>query len=136
MFDVTSRITYRSVPTWYRDITRVCPSIPVVLCANKVDAQDRKVKASQITFHTKHKFNLVEMSVKENYNTDLPFLDLARQLSGYSNLQLVDTIALCPPALDADVSSRLAQSTPREEQGSNDTSPQDDLLSLSDDDEL
>jgi hypothetical protein len=23
MFDVTSRITYRNVPNWYRDITRV-----------------------------------------------------------------------------------------------------------------
>lgn len=28
MFDVTSRITYRSVPNWYRDITRVLRKHP------------------------------------------------------------------------------------------------------------
>ena len=29
MFDVTSRITYRSVPNWHRDLTRVCENIPI-----------------------------------------------------------------------------------------------------------
>ena len=24
MFDVTSRITYKNVPNWHRDLTRVC----------------------------------------------------------------------------------------------------------------
>jgi GTPase SAR1 family protein len=38
MFDVTSRTTYKNVPTWHRDITRVCEDIPIVLCGNKVGA--------------------------------------------------------------------------------------------------
>ena len=37
MFDVTSRITYKNVPTWHRDLIRVCDNIPIVLCGNKVD---------------------------------------------------------------------------------------------------
>ena len=37
MFDVTSRITYKNVPTWHKDLTRVCENIPIVLCGNKVD---------------------------------------------------------------------------------------------------
>ena len=37
MFDVTSRITYKNVPTWHRDLTRVCDNIPIVLVGNKVD---------------------------------------------------------------------------------------------------
>lgn len=42
MFDVTSRITYKNVPNWHRDLERVCENIPIVLCGNKVD-----VKVSQ-----------------------------------------------------------------------------------------
>ncbi len=56
MFDVCSRITYKSVPKWYKDLTRICDTeqkIPICLVGNKVDVKDRKVKAEQITFHRK-----------------------------------------------------------------------------------
>lgn len=43
MFDVTSRITYKSVPNWHRDLVRVCENIPIVLVGNKVDVKERKV---------------------------------------------------------------------------------------------
>ena len=36
MFDVTSRITYKNVPKWYKDLTRLCENIPIVLVGNKV----------------------------------------------------------------------------------------------------
>ena len=45
MFDVTSRITYKNVPNWHRDLERVCENIPIVLCGNKVDV---KVRCSTI----------------------------------------------------------------------------------------
>merc|ERR1712211_125359 len=70
MFDVTSRVTYKNVPNWHRDLVRVCENIPIVLtgknlrrlylfaltlcsltisslihAGNKVDIKDRKVKA-------------------------------------------------------------------------------------------
>ena len=52
MFDVTSRITYKNVPKWHKDLTRICENIPIVLVGNKVnifnnqvDVKDRKVKA-------------------------------------------------------------------------------------------
>src|SRR6266404_5900311 len=41
MFDVTSRITYKNVPNWHRDLERVCENIPIVLCGNKVDVKVR-----------------------------------------------------------------------------------------------
>lgn len=53
MFDVTSRVTYKNVPNWHRDLVRVCENIPIVLCGNKVDIKDRKVKAKSIVFHRK-----------------------------------------------------------------------------------
>ena len=52
-FDVTSRVTYKNVPSWHRDLVRVLENVPIVLCGNKVDIKDRKVKAKQITFHRK-----------------------------------------------------------------------------------
>ena len=54
MFDVTSRISYKNVPTWYKEITRICQHIPIVICGNKIDVKDRKIKAKAITFHRKH----------------------------------------------------------------------------------
>jgi len=45
MFDVTSRITYKNVPNWHRDLERVCENIPIVLCGNKVDV---KVRTSRL----------------------------------------------------------------------------------------
>ena len=44
MFDVTSRLTYKNVPYWHRDLCRVCENIPIVLCGNKVDVKNRQVR--------------------------------------------------------------------------------------------
>jgi len=46
MFDVTSRITYKNVPNWHRDLERVCENIPIVLCGNKVDVKVRVILES------------------------------------------------------------------------------------------
>ena len=37
MFDVTSRITYKNILKWHKDITRIREKIPIVLVGNKVD---------------------------------------------------------------------------------------------------
>ena len=36
MFAGTSRVTYKDVPIWRRDLVRVRGNIPIVLCENKV----------------------------------------------------------------------------------------------------
>ena len=59
MFDVTSRVTYKNVPNWHRDLTRVCENIPIVLTGNKVDIKDRKVKAKSIVFHRKKNLQVI-----------------------------------------------------------------------------
>ena len=89
MFDIKSRISYKNVPNWHRDLTRVCENIPIVLCGNKVDIKDRKVKAKQITFHRKKNLQYYDISVHRNYNTTKPFLHLARKLSGDSHLHFI-----------------------------------------------
>jgi GTP-binding nuclear protein Ran len=103
MFDVTSRVTYKNVPNWHRDITRVCENIPIVLCGNKVEVKDRKVKAKQITFHRKKNLQYYEISAKVNYNFEKPFIWIARKLSGDSTLHFVEAPALAPPEPGADI---------------------------------
>ncbi|XP_038056996.1 GTP-binding nuclear protein Ran-like [Patiria miniata] len=102
MFDVTSRVTYKNVQNWHRDVTRVCENIPIVLCGNKVDIKDRKVKAKTITFHRKKNLQYYDISAKSNYNFEKPFLWLARKLLGDANLRFVEMPALQPPEVHID----------------------------------
>ncbi|ESW96142.1 GTP-binding nuclear protein GSP1/Ran [Ogataea parapolymorpha DL-1] len=108
MFDVTSRITYKNVPNWHRDLVRVCENIPIVLCGNKVDVKERKVKAKTITFHRKKNLQYFDISAKSNYNFEKPFLWLARKLVGNSQLEFVESPALAPPevSVDADLMAK------------------------------
>merc|ERR1712015_127007 len=97
MFDVTSRVTYKNVPNGHRDLIRVCENIPIVLCGNKVDVKERKVKAKTITFHRKKNLQYYDISAKSNYNFEKPFLWLAKKLIGDPNLEFTAMPALLPP---------------------------------------
>ena len=100
MFDVCSRITYSNVPKWYKDLTRVCESIPIVLVGNKVDVRDRKVKAKQITFHRKKNLQYYDISAKSNYQFEKPFVWLLRKMVNDQNLVLVESPMLAPTEVD------------------------------------
>ena len=96
MFDVCSRVTYKNVNKWYKELTRVCENIPIVLVGNKVDVADRKVKARQILFPRKHGIQYYDISAKSNYQFEKPFLWLLKKLTGDPNLTLVEAPALQP----------------------------------------
>ena len=115
MFDVTSRITYKNVPNWHRDLVRVCENIPIVLCGNKVDVKDRKVKAKTITFHRKKNLQYFDISAKSNYNFEKPFLWLARKLAGNQSLEFVASPALAPPEVSVDAELMKAYNTELEQ---------------------
>lgn len=102
MFDVTTRITYRNVPKWYKDLTRICDNIPIVLVGNKVDQKERKVKARQITFHRKRNLQYFDISAKSNYQYEKPFLWILRTLVGDPHLHLVEALALQPQEIHMD----------------------------------
>jgi len=94
MFDVTARVTYKSVPHWHKDLVRVCENIPIVLCGNKVDCKDRKVKPKDIFFHRKKNLQYYDISAKSNYNFEKPFLYIARKVTATNDLSFVETPAL------------------------------------------
>ena len=97
MFAVTSRVAYKNVPNWYRDLVRVCENILIVLCGNKVCIMDRKVKAKSIVFHRKKNLQYYDISAKSNYSFEKPFLWLARKLIGDHYLEFVTMPALALP---------------------------------------
>ena len=89
MFDVTSRITYENIPNGHRNLMRVCENIPVVLCGNKAEIKDRKVKMKQITQSIqKENMQYCDISRNWDYNLEKPFLWLSRKWSGDNNLYL------------------------------------------------
>lgn len=91
----------------YRDITRVCENIPIVLCGNKVEVKDRKVKAKQITYHRKKNLQYYEISAKSNYNFEKPFLWIARKLAAEPDITFVEAPALAPPESQIDMAQML-----------------------------
>jgi GTP-binding nuclear protein Ran len=78
---------------WYRYVSR---RIPIVLVGNKIDVRDRKVPARSVTFHKEHRIRYFEVSTKNGYHYEMPFLSLARQLSGDPNLAFTAVRVLFP----------------------------------------
>ena len=83
MFDVTSRITYKNAKVWIDYLRKAVPNIPIVLCGNKVDIQDRKVMWQELTMHR----DLVlltyyDISAKSNYNFEKPFSAFVKYFHG------------------------------------------------------
>ena len=96
MFDLTSRISYKNVQTWHKDLTRICDNIPIVLVGNKADVKERKLKASQIIFHRRRNLQYYNVSAKSNYQYEKPFLWLLKQLTNQQDIVLVQQPNLVP----------------------------------------
>ena len=88
MFDVTSRVTYKNVPNWHRDLVRVCENIPIVLTGNKVDIKDRKVKAKAIVFHRKKNLQvtMIKVSVDVLYRATLTTIIIKHNILVYLSI--------------------------------------------------
>ncbi|KAL2493430.1 GTP-binding nuclear protein Ran-3 [Abeliophyllum distichum] len=87
MFDVTARLTYKNVPTWHRDLCRVCENIPIVLCGNKIDVKNRQRRAT----------------------TTLRSLSciLLENLQGILIFILLSHLLLLPPEVQIDIAAQL-----------------------------
>jgi len=43
---MTNRLSYKNIPSHYKDVVRVLDNVPICLIGNKVDVLDREVKAN------------------------------------------------------------------------------------------
>lgn len=82
MFDVSSKISYRNLNFWYNEIRKIALDIPIVVCGNKCDIKERKVRPKDIIFHRQKGLQYYDISVKSNYNYESPFLYLIRKVLG------------------------------------------------------
>lgn len=101
MFEVTSRVTYRNVPNQHRDLRPVCETIPIVLCGNKVDIKDVKVKTSQLSSTKRRIFSSVAFVPK----VTTPLKSLLWRAGGLtrdSDLESAAEPALAPPEVVED----------------------------------
>ena len=97
-----SRISYKNVQTWYKDLTRICENVPIVLVGNKADVKERKLKASQIVFHRRRNLQYYNVSAKSNYQYEKPFVWLLRQLTNNKDLELTQQPLLQNPTIQID----------------------------------
>jgi GTP-binding nuclear protein Ran len=75
MFDTTSKVSLRSVNKYISDITKKAGDIPINIYGTKCDI-------SNGINDSKYKY----ISVKNNINLELPFLNMAQQLTGCDDL--------------------------------------------------
>ncbi len=83
MFDVTSRLSYNNLEFWIKALRRVKPDIPIVLCGNKAEINNRRIKPEDITMHVELELlDYQEISVRRNYQLGLPFLTIIKHFYG------------------------------------------------------
>jgi GTP-binding nuclear protein Ran len=136
MFDVTARATYQNVPQWYHDIERVCGSIPVVICGNKVESRDRQVKAHEIVYPARKGIPYCDVSALTTYGTEVPFLRIVRAVLGAdTNLVAESDMPSAPapspaPPPQASASSRAVASSCRADAQSSKSGGTDDPMDV------
>ena len=67
VFDVTRKITYTNLRTWYTEMRRNCPHIPCILIANKIDV-DMSVTKRSFAFSTQHQLPFYFVSAADGTN--------------------------------------------------------------------
>jgi len=73
MFDVTSRVTYKNVPNWHRDLVRVCENIPIVLTGNKVRVAINTLALQNLTSYYN---NLETLTTRRAFSAHLAFISI------------------------------------------------------------
>jgi GTP-binding nuclear protein Ran len=86
MFDVEEPDTYGHIPYWYKNVKEMARNAPMVLCGNKVDSRNRRVKPSGIKFHKRYAMQYYDISARSNYNFEKPFLFLIREMMNKPDL--------------------------------------------------
>lgn len=109
MFDVTARITFKNVSMWLNKLRLLTTNpetgaeIPVIVCGNKIDKPKRKVDLNHIKGALSQDVTqYVDISARSLINYHIPFLAVARALTGLPDLQFVENINLEPAQVDLD----------------------------------
>ena len=103
VFDVTRKITYQNLRTWYAEMRRNCPHIPCILLANKIDV-DLSVTNRQFNFSVTHNLPFYFASAADGTNV---VKVRSRQIFQESLRRAVDFKLNPPDSLDRDIMELL-----------------------------
>ena len=80
MFDITNRLSFKSIIQWANDYKQKCPNGLIIFCGNKVDINTKHIPNSEICRVTNLFKDSIffQISAKSNYNFEKPFLSFAR----------------------------------------------------------
>lgn len=67
VFDVTRKVTYKNLETWYDELQEHCKGIPTIVVANKIDI-DYKVTSKSFNFAAKRKLPFFFVSASDGTN--------------------------------------------------------------------
>eukprot|EP00741_Cyanophora_paradoxa_P015426 tig00020875_g14889.t1 len=77
VFDVTRKVTYKNLETWYKELQDFCKGIPTLVVANKIDL-DTKVTQKTFNFATKRNLPLYFVSASDGTNVVKIFKEAVR----------------------------------------------------------
>jgi small GTP-binding protein len=84
VYDVTKRETFEHLENWLTEVSKHCPSIPMVMVGNKTDMPGRAVSLEDaLEFAIQRNMVYFETSAKEGTNVESAFSDLTRILIDY-----------------------------------------------------
>jgi small GTP-binding protein len=92
VFDVTSEKSFDSIPKWLTFIRGTCPSVKIVLFANKVDQDGSRVMSSSAIreFAAVNQLNCLEGSARTGQNVHELFDRLGEELAGDISARLME----------------------------------------------
>jgi len=82
VFDVTRKVTYLNLKTWYSEMREHCPNIPCILVANKIDA-DRSSTEKTFKFAEKYNLPFYFVSAADGTNVVKIFNDVLKLAQDY-----------------------------------------------------
>jgi len=85
MLDLTNKLSLGTMEHWVKDAERVVGD--VIVCCNKIDALNRKITEEMIKEVLPKTVPYFNVSAKINYNVQTPLLELAKKLTGHSDLE-------------------------------------------------
>ncbi|KAI0228975.1 Rab-like protein 2A [Lamellibrachia satsuma] len=84
VFDVTRKITYKNLPSWYTELRQYRPEIPCLCAANKIDV-DYSITKKSFNFAKKHKMPFYFVSASDGTNVVKCFRDTITAALAYKS---------------------------------------------------
>eukprot|EP00928_Gymnodinium_smaydae_P012434 TRINITY_DN14509_c0_g1_i2.p1 TRINITY_DN14509_c0_g1~~TRINITY_DN14509_c0_g1_i2.p1 ORF type:complete len:263 (-),score=38.74 TRINITY_DN14509_c0_g1_i2:166-864(-) len=76
-FDVTRKVTYKSLDNWFKEVRLYCPDIPVICVANKIDV-DQAMSKKRFNFPVQHQLPFFFVSASDGTNVVRVFREAIR----------------------------------------------------------